>query len=223
MSKSPEIEDFKGGLTDIEGVGIVRWWFEDDMGKVTYQDIRYTLFVQEVPYNILSPQHWLHQSSNDHSGWKFEDSPFGSKYQYSKVQFGAWMTKCVVSCTLLGQQICIIDQEYVLFPATVVSDDENLVDTAGQSAATDQEEGIVPVTGVADHLKDDHNTSFDTSQQESSNSIAPLSHLTRESRDTPHTADDKHFQFFVRDHPPLTLVIPQEEGESNQLWLIKLN
>eukprot|EP00957_Ditylum_brightwellii_P190293 14485303-Ditylum_brightwellii.AAC.1 len=67
-SKSPAIKDFKGGLTNIEEVGIVRWWLEDDLDRVTQHDIRDALYVLQAPYNILSPQYWSQQLSHNHSG-----------------------------------------------------------------------------------------------------------------------------------------------------------
>eukprot|EP00957_Ditylum_brightwellii_P030841 2337027-Ditylum_brightwellii.AAC.1 len=68
MAKSPAIKDFKGRLTNIEEVGIVRWWLEDDLGRVTQHDIRDMLYIPQAPYNILSPQHWPQQSSHNHTG-----------------------------------------------------------------------------------------------------------------------------------------------------------
>eukprot|EP00957_Ditylum_brightwellii_P159505 12141726-Ditylum_brightwellii.AAC.1 len=58
MAKSPATKDFMGRLTNIEGVSTVRWWLEDDSGRVTQYDIRDVLYVLQAPYNILSPQHW---------------------------------------------------------------------------------------------------------------------------------------------------------------------
>eukprot|EP00957_Ditylum_brightwellii_P133377 10169328-Ditylum_brightwellii.AAC.1 len=68
MAKSPTIKDFKGGLTNIEGVGIVRWWLEDDLGRVTQHDIRDMLYVPQAPDSILSPQHLSQQSSHNRTG-----------------------------------------------------------------------------------------------------------------------------------------------------------
>eukprot|EP00957_Ditylum_brightwellii_P066623 5056525-Ditylum_brightwellii.AAC.1 len=57
-----------GRLINIEGVGIGKWWLEDDLGRVTQHDIRDALYMPQASYNILSPQHWLQQSLHNCSG-----------------------------------------------------------------------------------------------------------------------------------------------------------
>eukprot|EP00957_Ditylum_brightwellii_P155378 11827876-Ditylum_brightwellii.AAC.1 len=78
----------------------------------------------------------------------------------TKFRLAPGCTKYAVNCTLLDQQIGIKDQEHVIFPSTVVPDDKSLAHKEGQSAATDQEEGIAPVNEVAGHSKNDNNINF---------------------------------------------------------------
>ena len=150
MAKSPAIKDFKGGLTNIEGVGIVRWWLEDDLGRVTQHDIRDVLYVPQAPYSILSPQHWSQQSSHNHTGassawckttstdcqliWnhgKHVKTVELDKFNVAKFRSAPGNTKSVVKCLLLEGQLGLRDLESTeqaqsckqLIPAAVVCDD----------------------------------------------------------------------------------------------------
>jgi len=124
MAKSPAIKYFKGGLTNIEGVGIVRWWLEDDLGRVTQHDIRDVLYVPQAPYSSLSPQHWSQQSSHNHTGassawckttstncqliWnhgKHVKTAELDKFNVAKFRSAPGNTKSVVNCLLLEEQL----------------------------------------------------------------------------------------------------------------------
>eukprot|EP00957_Ditylum_brightwellii_P184141 14025842-Ditylum_brightwellii.AAC.1 len=50
MSNSPSNKGLTGGLGDIEEIGIFIWWFEDDLDRVSYQNMRDTLHVLHAPY-----------------------------------------------------------------------------------------------------------------------------------------------------------------------------
>eukprot|EP00957_Ditylum_brightwellii_P075194 5714533-Ditylum_brightwellii.AAC.1 len=52
-------------LIDITAMGTLVWQWEDDVGQVHTHKIRNSLLVPEVPFCVLSPQHWT-QERKDH-------------------------------------------------------------------------------------------------------------------------------------------------------------
>ena len=51
---------------NVEGEGTIRWRWEDDQGRVHQHIIRGALYVPNLPFCLLSPQHWAKQADDNY-------------------------------------------------------------------------------------------------------------------------------------------------------------
>eukprot|EP00957_Ditylum_brightwellii_P146385 11145518-Ditylum_brightwellii.AAC.2 len=238
LTSNYDADSFIIGLTNIERVGIVKWWLEDNLGRVTQHDIRDALYMPQAPYSILSPQHWSQQPSYNHSGassawcksistscqliWDHgkhvKTVEMDKNFNVAKFSSTTGSTKSVVNCLLLEEKIGLLGQEsttpndcnHILFPIAMVLGDQG----HNSSGTGDQAEDIYPHDGNAHYLDRDHSTSSVSDPEGSTNRNVNSESSSTLGREPPHITREENLTDFMRDHPPPIQVIPQEEEDT---------
>ena len=130
-----------GGYSAATYVGTVRWSIEDDEGKIHHFDIPNTYFNADVPYRLLSPQHWAQTQgrSKTSKSETFYDSvnliwdagrhrrriPLDGATNVAVVRSAQCFDKFHAFCAELAQVPADIDDTVFMCYPAAISDDES--------------------------------------------------------------------------------------------------
>eukprot|EP00957_Ditylum_brightwellii_P203662 15335668-Ditylum_brightwellii.AAC.1 len=75
-------------------------------------------------------------------------------------------------------------------------------------------EDIYPNNGDAQHLGSDHNTTYVSHPEGSTNGNGNSENISTLGREPPHITREETLAVSMRDHPPLIQVVPQEKEDT---------